>query len=412
MEYVCRIGTPEGRVVEQHHDAVDEPSLRRELESRGLHVFEIRRPGLDLARLLPGLGGRRRVKVSPRRFLIFNQELAALLRSGLPLLQALELMLERTEDDDFRPLLAEVRDRVKSGSDLSEAFAAYGDAFPRLYAPTLKAGERSGELESVVRRFIRYMQLMLDARRRTVSALVYPAVLIGLSIAMIVVLTFFVVPKFSVFFEGMDNEELPMISRVTLGIAGAASQRAFLVPNYVWLALVVVGGVLALRLWSRTGRGAEALDRFKLGLPVLGEVARRFALSEFCRSLATLLTGGMPLVPALEIAVEAVGNAAIRAELAPRIQMVREGRPFWLMLDESEVFPPMAIDMVKVGEATGSLDEMLSNVSDLFDEQAETRLQRLLTLVEPVMLVVMGVIIAVLLISIYLPLFSALGTVQ
>lgn len=411
MEYVCRIGTPEGRVVEQHHDAVDEPSLRRELESRGLHVFEIRRPGLGLARLVPGMPGRRKVKVPPRRFLIFNQELAALLRSGLPLLQALELMLERTEDDDFRPLLAEVRDRVKSGTDLSEAFAAYGDAFPRLYAPTLKAGERSGELESVVRRFIRYQQLMLDARRRTVSALVYPAVLIGLSIAMIVVLTFFVVPKFSVFFEDMDSE-LPLISRVTLGIAGAASNRAFLVPNYVWLALVVVAGVLALRLWSRTGRGAEAIDRSKLRLPILGEVARRFALSEFCRSLATLLTGGMPLVPALEIAVEAVGNAAIRAELAPRIQMVREGRPFWIMLDESEVFPPMAIDMVKVGEATGSLDEMLSNVSDLFDEQAETRMQRLLTLVEPVMLVVMGVIIAVLLISIYLPLFGALGTVQ
>ncbi len=410
MEYVCRLGTPEGRVVEQRHDAVDESALRRELEHRGFHVFEIRRRGLDLARLLPGLSrGRRRV--APRRFLIFNQELAALLRSGLPLLQALDLMLERMEDDAFRPLLGEIRDRVKSGADLSDAFAAYGDVFPRLYAPTLKAGERSGELEAVVRRFIRYQRLMLDARRRAVSALVYPAVLIGLSIAMILVLTFFVVPKFSAFFEGMDNE-LPLVTRIVLGVAGFTSRQVVLVPNWVWLAVAAVAGVLTLRAWSRTARGAEALDRAKLKLPLLGEVLHRFSLSEFCRALGTLITGGMPLVPALEIATAAIGNASIRAALAPRIQMVREGKPFHAMLDDSGAFPAMAIDMIKVGEATGSLDEMLGNVSDLFDEQAETRLQRILTLVEPVMLVFMGLIIGLLLVSIYLPLFRALGTVS
>jgi len=411
MEYVCRLGTPEGRVVEQRHDAVDEGSLRRELEHRGFHVFEIRRRGLDLARLLPGLpGGRKRV--AARRFLIFNQELAALLRSGLPLLQALDLMLERMEDDAFRPLLGEIRDRVKSGADLSDAFAAYGDTFPRLYAPTLKAGERSGELEGVVRRFIRYQRLMLDARRRAVSALVYPAVLIGLSVAMILVLTFFVVPKFSAFFEGMDDAEMPVITRVVLGVAGFTSRELVLVPNWVWLLAAAVAGALALRGWARTPRGAETLDRAKLRLPLIGEVLHRFSLSEFCRALATLLNGGMPLVPALEIAAGAVGNASIRAGLAPRIQMVREGKPFHAMLDDSGVFPAMAIDMVKVGEATGSLDEMLGNVSDLFDEQAETRLQRILTLVEPIMLVFMGLIIGLLLVSIYLPLFRAMGSVS
>ena len=411
MEYVCRLGTPEGRVIEQRHDAVDETSLRRELEHRGFHVFEIRRRGLDLARLLPGLT-RRGKRVQPRRFLVFNQELAALLRSGLPLLQALDLMLERMEDDAFRPLLSEIRDRVRSGADLSDAFAAYGDVFPRLYAPTLKAGERSGELEGVVRRFIRYQRLMLDARRRAVSALVYPAVLVGLSTAMILVLTFFVVPRFSTFFEDMPESELPMITRVVLGISGFAAREVVLVPNWVWLAAAVVAGVLALRAWARTPSGRETLDRFKLRLPLVGGVLHRFALSEFCRALATLLTGGMPLVPALEIAAAAVGNASIRAALIPRIQMVREGKPFHVMLEDSGVVPAMAIDMVKVGEATGSLDEMLGNVSDLFDEQAETRLQRMLTLVEPVMLVFMGVVIGILLISIYLPLFQAMGTVS
>lgn len=397
-------------MIVQRYDGVDEPSLRRDLEGRGFHVFEIRRPGLDLGRLLPGLPGRRR-KVSARRFMVFNQELAALLRSGLPLLQALDLMLERMEDQAFRPLLAEIRDRVKSGEDLSEAFAAYGDTFPRLYAPTLKAGERSGELESVVRRFVRYYKLMLDARRRTVSALVYPAVLIGLSIAMILVLTFFVVPKFSAFFDDMDND-LPLITRIVLGASDAAVATPLIVPNYVWFLVLLVAGVLAVRAWSKTPGGAERLDAWKLRMPLLGMVLHRFSLSELCRSLATLLTGGMPLVPALEIAVSAVGNASIRAALAPRIQMVREGRAFHAMLEESEVVPPMAIDMIKVGEATGSLDEMLGNVSDLFDEQAETRLQRVLTLIEPMMLVFMGVIIALLLISIYVPLFSAMGNIN
>ncbi len=409
MEYVCRLGTPEGRIVVERYDGVDEPSLRRDLESRGFHVFDIHRSGLDLGRLLPGRSRRR--KVSSSRFLVFNQELAALLRSGLPLLQALDLMLERMEDESLRPLLAEIRDRVKSGADLSEAFAAYGDTFPRLYAPTLKAGERSGELESVVRRFIRYYKLMLDARRRTVSALVYPAVLIGLSIAMIMVLTFFVVPKFSAFFEDTDSE-LPLITRIVLGTSGAATASPLLVPNYVWFLLLLAGGVMALRAWSKTPHGGERLDAWKLRMPLLGMVLHRFSLSELCRSLATLLTGGMPLVPALEIAVSAVGNAAIRGALAPRIQMVREGRPFHAMLEESGVVPPMAIDMIKVGEATGSLDEMLSNVSDLFDEQAETRLQRVLTLIEPLMLVFMGLIIALLLISIYVPLFSAMGNIS
>lgn len=407
MEFVCRLGTPDGDVVERRHQAANDRDLRRELEKQGYHVFEISRRGMDVGRLRFG----RRRKVAPRRFLVFNQELAALLRAGLPLLQALDMMLERLEDPSFEPILRDVRDRVRSGEDLSDAFASYGDAFPRLYAPTLKAGERSGELEAVIRRFVRYMQLVLEARRRTVSALVYPAVLIGLSIIMVLVLTFFVVPRFSVFFQDLDSE-LPLVTRVVLGVSGLAQKEIFLISNGWWALIAVVAGTIGLRMWSGTPRGAEVLDRVKLRTPLLGPVLHRFSLSEFCRSLATLLEGGMPLVPALEISVTAVGNASVRRALEPRIQMVREGKPFWAALEESETFPPMAIDMVKVGESTGALEEMLGNVSDLFDEQAETRMQRLLTLVEPMLLIFMGLVVGILLISIYVPLFSALGTVN
>lgn len=410
MEFTCRLGTPDGRVEEQTFNAADEASLRSDLEKRGLHVFTLRRRGFAVS--LPAMaGGRRAKKVGTEEFMIFNQELAALLRAGLPLLQGLDLMLERMADQGFKAVLTDVRDRVKSGVELSDAFAAYDDLFPRLYAPTLKAGERSGELEQIIRRFVRYQRLVLEARKRVVSALVYPAVLVALSIAMILVLTFFVVPKFSAFFTDV-GAELPVVTQVVLSASSLAAQKTLGVTNGIWAVLALVAGGFALRAWGRTPAGAEALDRAKLRLPLIGPVLKLFALSEFCRSLATLLTGGMPLVPAFEIAVRAVGNTRVRNALEPQIQLVREGRPFHTSLEQSEVFPPMAIDMIKVGEATGSLDEMLGNVSTFFDERVESQLQRILALVEPMMLVFMGLIIGLLLVSIYVPLFGAIGKVS
>ena len=400
MQFVCRIGTPEGHVVEQVFEASDELALQSILDKRGYHLFEVRRRGLPRV----GVGGlrRRRRKIKDQTFLIFNQELAALLKAGLPLLQALELMLERLRDQHFKAVLTDIRDRVKSGEDLSEAFAAHGELFPRLYPSTLKAGERSGELEGVIRRFIRYLRLVLGARKRVVSALVYPAVLVGLSVTMIVIMMIYVVPRFMGFFAEMETE-LPLITRITLGLSGFASR------NWPLLLAIVIGAVVFVRWWGRTAAGRLALDRWKLSVPFLGGVLHRFALSEFCRSLGTLLAGGIPLVPAFEIAVAGVGNAAIRQRIEPRIQMVREGKPFHVALEESEVFTDMSIDMVKVGEATGSLDDMLSSVSEFLDEEVETRMQRILALIEPLMLVMMGIIIAILLVSIYLPLFGLLG---
>jgi type IV pilus assembly protein PilC len=401
MQFLCRVGTPDGRVLEEVMTASDESSLRNELAKRGLHVFEVRRRGVPRKISASGAGRRKRIPV--QEFMVFNQELAALLKAGLPLLQALELMLERMPNLHFRAVLTEIRDRVKSGEDLSEAFAAYGELFPRLYPSTLKAGERSGELELVIRRFIRYMKLVMDARRRVVSALIYPAVLVGLSITMLVVMAVFVVPKFMVFFENLDVE-LPLITRVVLAISSFANH------NWPILLVVILGTVFSFRSWNRTESGRLTVDKVRLRLPFLGPVLHRFALAEFCRSLATLLTGGIPLVPAFEIAVTSVGNAHVRNKLDPTIQMVREGKPFHAALETSGVFLEMSIDMIKVGEATGSLDDMLSSVADFMDEQIETRMQRILSLIEPMMLIVMGIMIALILIAIYLPMFSVLGS--
>jgi type IV pilus assembly protein PilC len=404
MQFICRIGTPDGRVLEEIFSASDETALRSDLGKRGYHLFEVKRQGLAPKMGVPTLlRGGRRGRIPVQEFLVFNQELAALLRAGLPLLQAIDLMLERMKPGTFRSVLTEVRDKVKSGTDLSEAFAEYGDLFPRLYPSSLKAGEKSGDLELVIRRFIRYMKLVLDARRRVFSALTYPVVLVVLSMVMIAVMTIYVVPRFMGFFTELDAE-LPMITQIVLGVS------TFMSHNWVLMLIGLIIAAVALRSWGRTEPGRLAIDRIKLRIPFLGSVLHRFALAEFCRSLATLLSGGIPLVPSFEIGIASVGNAYVRSKIAPTIQMVREGKPFYAALETSGIFTDMSIDMVKVGEATGSLDEMLNSVSDFLDEQIETRMQRLLSLIEPIMLVFMGLIIAILLISIYLPMYSMLGS--
>lgn len=404
MQFVCRIGTADGQVLTEVHEASDAAALRHDFERRGLHIFSLE-PRFPFALAWPrrGLLGRRRIKA--QALLAFNQELAALLRAGLPLLQALDIMLERLKEPSFREVLTDVRDRVKSGQELSDAFAAFGDVFPPLYSSTLKAGERTGELEQVIRRFIRYLQLVIGARKKVVSALVYPAVLVGLSFGLLAVMAVFVMPRFTVFYEALDVE-LPLLTRVTLGVS------VFLRQNLIWLLLAVAAAYLGLRQWSRSPRGRLLLDRARLSIPILGGVFHRFALAEFCRSLSTLLGGGMPLVPALEIATSAVGNSHIRARLAGTLPAVREGSSFFGALEATGVFTDLAIDMVKVGEATGALDQMLGNVSDFFDEEVETRTQRILTLIEPLMLVFMGVLVSLLLVSVYLPLFNMLGRLQ
>src|ERR1700724_939560 len=353
MQYVCRVGTPDGRVLEELHNAADEIALRNELDKLGYHIFDVQRKG--------GL---------PRRMAV-----PAIFRSG------------------------------RRRKDLSDAFASYGEMSPRLYPSALKAGERSGELEQVIRRFIRYLKLVLEARRRVITALVYPAVLICLSITMISVMMVYVVPKITVFFENLEVE-LPLMTRMLIAVSGFAHR------NVVWLALGVLGGVVAFRAWRRTEPGRLWLDRAKLKLPFIAPGLHRFALPELCRSLATLLSGGIPLVPALEIATDAVGNVQVRQAIAPQIQLVREGKPFHEALERSGVFLEMSIDMIKVGEATGSLDEMLTSVADFMDEQIETRMGRILALIEPLMLVFMGIIVAMILVAIYLPLVSALGQSQ
>jgi len=270
----------------------------------------------------------------------------------------------------------------------------------------LKAGERSGEVEAVVRRYLSYQKILGAVRRKVVGAMVYPSVLIGLSIGLIVVLMTYVIPRFVEFFSGFGDAQLPAITRIVVGTA------TFMRDHIALLALGAFAGVWLFRRWKQTDAGARAWDGFLLDVPVVGRILHQFGLSQFSRSLATLIGSGTPLVPALEIANGAVSNRRLADAVASVVPKVREGAELWRSLENTGEFTSLSVEMIKVGEATGAMEEMLTNVSDFYDEAIEASLQKLINLIEPVILIVMGGVIATILLSIYLPMFTILANIK
>jgi len=398
-EFVVRLGTPEGAVIEQRHRAVSEEVLRRDLENRGLTVFRVRAQRAALR--LPGFGRR----IGSLEFLAFNQQFATLLKAGIPVLQSLELLQRTQSSAYFREVLARVLEDVRSGVSLSDAFAAQGEVFSRLYCATIMAGERAGELVPVLSRFIHHQQLLEAARRRVTSALTYPAVLVTLSIGLIVLLMTYVIPRFASFYQGF-SADLPLITKIVVGTG------SFLQHNIHFILGGLLAAYLLARRWLRTESGKVAVDGVKIRLPFVGMIFHLFGLSQFVRSLGTLLSGGTPLVNALEIASGAVTNRAVGYPLTKVAPRVREGQPLWASLEATQLFPELSVAMVQVGEATGALEGMLLNVSEFYDESIEVRLARVVTLIEPAILLVMGGVVAFLVLSVYLPMFLLLSRIQ
>ncbi len=393
--FIFRVGTPDGEIVERQIQAMDMTTARDEITRQGLHVFEAKRGSLSLRDLMP----RTSKAMSTERFLLFNQELLALVRAGLPIIHSFDIMLERQKNARFRQILTEIRDKVKSGVAISDAFSSFGDLFPPIYATSIRSGERSGDLEGVLRRFLKYQKLIVNLRKRVIGALIYPTVLVSLSIGMIFVMLTVVIPKFSEFYAGF-GAELPAFTQFMIGLAFLLRSNALLFLG----ALVLT--FFAVRRWSSTRLGGMAFDRFKLRIPLAGGILHRFGIMQFTQSLGTLLSGGTPMVPALEIASVSVTNQYISSRIAGIVQNVRQGETLWRSLESTMVISDLAVEMIKVGESTGSVVEMLANVSEFYDEEIEARLSRMVALIEPMILVVMGGVIALLLYAFYLPLFE------
>jgi type IV pilus assembly protein PilC len=399
MEYRCRLGTPGGEIIEGVYVADSEARLRREFEEKGLYVLAIHEAGRRaLAGVhLPALPVRR--KISSREFLVFNQELATLLKAGMPLVQSLDILRRRVTNAIFKSVLDDVYERVRSGSALSEAFEAHGSMFPGVYTASLLAGEKSGNLEQVLRRYVSYVKIVSSVRRKTISALVYPAILVVLSLCVVTIIVVKVVPEFGAFYNQF-GKELPWSTRAIVAVS------SFITSYYFLIVAAIAGLALAFYAWVKQPGQRRRLDRLILKVPMLGPIAQKFSTSQGARTLATLLGGGIPLVNALEVTARSLSNQFMAGELTVAGQQVREGRSLAASLQDSGVFSDVAIKMVEVGESTGALQEMLNSLADFYDEEIDTNLSRFITVIEPALLVIMGLVIAGLLLSLYLPLFN------
>ena len=399
-EFVCRLGAPNGSVVEQRRVAASLDALRRELEAEGFHVFSL--SGARSRFRVPFFS--RSEKVAGQDFLLFNTQLKTLLHAGMPLAQSLELLKDQQTDPHFRALLDKIHQQVTTGIALSDAFLALGETFPRLYANSLRAGERTGELEQVLERYVEYQRLVEEVRKKIIGALTYPAVLVTLSAALVVILMVKVIPAFEDFYVQFQTE-LPLPTKMVLGVADFTKNNLF----FIIAAVTVL--VYGIRVWRSSPSGRMITDRWRLRLPLIGRLAHLFALSQFSRSLAILLGGGTPMVPALETASTSISNAYVSELFLGCVQEVQEGRPLSDALDDTGQAPEMALAMIRVGEATGALPEMLQHTSDFFDEAIEYSLSRIVTLFEPMILVVMGLIVAGLLLAVYYPLLTIVSRI-
>jgi len=403
MEFRCRLGTPGGEIVEGVYIADSEARLRRELEEKGMYVLSLqRRAALSLS-----LGARRQ-RVKRHEFLVFNQELATLLKAGMPLVQSLDILRTRVANPTFKTVLDSVHDRVRSGTSLSDAFGEHGSMFPAVYSASLMAGERSGNLDAVIRRYVAYEKIIGAVKRRTLSALIYPLILVTMMIILIGIIVLRVVPAFSDFYANFDRG-LPLSTRIIVFVSNAA------VSNLAFILVAAIGLAVAAAFWSRQPAQRHRLDKWVLELPWAGETARKFFTSQLARMLATLLGGGIPLVNALEISVRSLSNQHLARELDRVRVRVQEGQGFAAALRERNVFPDVAVKMVEVGESTGALQEMLNSLAEFDDEEVETEVARFITMVEPAILVIMGLIIALVVLALYMPLFelsSVVGATQ
>ncbi len=395
LEYVCKVADASGHVYQQIEAAQSESELRQRLTDRGLYVYTVRE---RLGVLPSGVTGQAQRTVRADDFLIFNQQFNTLLKAGLPILKALDLLAERAAAPRLRPVLREVRDRVREGALLSDAFSDSG-LFSRVYTTSLLAGERSGNLPGVLESYIAYQRVTTTFRKKLRASLIYPAFLLVVATSIVTGVVTYILPRFAGLYQEM-RVPLPFITQLL--VTFALEMR---VPLLIGFLAVVAGGVMAF-FWSRTDRGGLVIDRVKLRLPLFGSTWVKFQVAQFCRTLSTLLTGGIPLVTALDTAAGATTSRLVSTSIEQAAQQVREGQPLHTSLQQTGFFPGLALEMVEVGEATGALAPMLASVAEFYEEDVNMRMSEALAWIEPLILVFLAVVVFFILLALYLPIFT------
>ena len=334
-EFVVRLADERGRVQEQTHTAATEEELRAKFTQAGYYVYSVKARSL-----LAGSGKAKKVKLET--FLVFNQQFLTLIRAGLPILGSIELLARRQKIPHFRAQLEDVATRVKNGESISEAFVAQG-GFPIVYTTTLLAGERSGNLEEVLQRYLDFQRVSLTFRKKLIASLIYPAVLVVMVISLFIFLITYVVPKFAELYEQLGTK-LPAITSFLLELGKQAQVYG------IYAVVVFVIAVFLFIRWIKTDAGANAVDRIRIGLPLIGPVWLKYQVGLFARTLATLLTGGLPLVPSLETAARSIGSRQISNAVFRGVETVREGKGLSVSLAATKLIPELAVEMIEVGE--------------------------------------------------------------
>jgi type IV pilus assembly protein PilC len=400
-EWTLKYADARGEIHQQIAEAGSEREIRDRYTEQGFLVYSVK-PRSEMSGLVRS--PTRRKKINLEKFLIFNQQFVTLVRAGLPILKALDLLAERLTDPKLSMYIKGVREEVKSGSLLSDAFARQG-VFPAIYVTTVLAGERSGSLAEVIERFITYQKLSLSVRKKLLVSLMYPAVLISLVSVIIVFLVTYVVPNFAQLYSSMQAQ-LPLPTQILIAVGTTAR-------NYVFLGFgAMVVGVFTFRWWMKTPSGSEMVDRVLLKIPVAGEVWLKYQVAQFSRVLGTLLIGGIPLLQALDTAADSLGTQVLKRVLQQAVKLVREGQSLSSALRVTKIFPGLSIDMIEVGESTGALPAMLGSVAEFYEDDVATRTTAALTLIEPAIMIFMGIFVAFVLVSLYLPIFSLADTIK
>ena len=397
-EFVCRVADGNGRVFSHVEAAGSLAEARQKLAERGLFVYSVQTRSSLLGAFFKRNSDR---QVGGSDFLILNQQFNTLIKAGLPILRALDLLVDRATSPKLRPVLSKVRDRVREGKSLSEAITEAG-VFSKVYATAILAGEKSGNLSGVLDYYITYQRVSTGVKKKILATLVYPVLLITVASIIVTYLVTFVIPKFALLYRDL-NVELPKPTQILIAIT--VDYR----PLVIGVITALFAAAFGLFLWSRTEEGGAAFDRMKFRVPVVGDTLLKFQVAQFSRTLATLLTGGTPLVAGLQTAADSISSKLVRSTVIQATQMVREGESLHGALATKGTFPELALDMIEVGESSGALAPMLTSVAEFYEEEVSVRLTALVAVIEPVILVFMGLLVAFILISLYLPIFSFAG---
>jgi type IV pilus assembly protein PilC len=391
-EFVVKVADDRGRVQQHVEQGYSESEVRDRFSAQGYLVYWVKPQGIMVG------GLRRRKKLKQDTFLVFNQQFLTLIRAGLPILNSLELLIKRQKDEQLKTILENVRDRVKGGELLSDAFAAQG-VIPKIYTTTLMAGEKSGNIDEVLTRYVNFQRMAMTFRKKLFVSLIYPTLLVSVVLIMVTFLFTYVVPKFADLFNSLDAK-LPEITVFMLNVGLNAQKYA----PFILVGLVVGGTVLW--KWKDTDSGGDRIDRVILSIPLLGEIRVKHQVASFSRMLSTLLQGGLPLVPAMETAGAAMSSRRILKGVARAGTRVREGQGLAPSLEEQKIFPGLAVEMIEVGESTGALPQMLNSVAEFYEEDVQTALGAAMALIEPIILIIMAIFVGGVLISLYLPIFT------